>query len=1269
MTSSLSDLSSAPTLGVGRRNQPKKQSSSFSGFDIDESLFESSSSTTKKKDSVGVSGVSEPAGGVSTTSSHSSFDALLGGTSGGNRQTKDGFNPTAAALGGMNKSKDIKKKDDFDPLADILGEDWGREAAPGNKTRGGAAPAGNSNTNTQFGTRPRGGGPMASTTPPISRTPPVEKKEPDPMEDLSIDDDQLRELMEQNAKLEQELASRYEEPEKKKETEYIAATAKEPELLLKKDPKLSGGMTASTSTESASYDFSTKNTNDAAPHGLSSSLTSQSHAHSSGAAPPFLDTLEENSEEEAAAAYTPAPRVGPGRALPAGGGISSYHVHNGALGNNPTIEEESQASTTPRTHTPPAVAAVVSSTDHGGGFGRRSITDEGSNLLREGSHEGGVGGGGGFGRRHSSVNEGSGNKQIGRKPKTQLDAKDFDSFLDEFVNAADPPKETAPPAPQGQKISDAETSEQVDAGQGPTLSEGAFTTDWSPPVRKRGVAAAVPKGRPRGGETRTSSNPKESHADLPMFEDKAAPPAESHIGATQSGASAHAPIVGNTSIGAYPVSTGATPFSSTTTNLPSSGSYHTTGHSAAPAFSSAGAGTSAHTPAQPHQQYSSSGSGGAQPPGPQSSTHNVTELRTEIGRLTGILAFMEAKAVKLQDELDQSANEKRKKVIQLEEERALDRSRWELEQKRLEAEITRLHESVLEEQRRGKELKIRQKEMIDLERQEVRRDWDQRMKDETARLRRQASQEQEHIETRHRRHVESLTDQHAREMESVRVASRSSVELVTVMDRVQDTTVQVESLARRLDGAKSNQEDSLKMQLDQRERNVAAMERHCQERLQEVEAQRRKLTHLIDSMKDDRASSEDQVQHARERVDRDHQRVLELLTTTKEKDQQSLALLDEQRAQLEDERRRFEGEKEASMSREKEIKNENEATLRRLKKERESLDALRRVVEQAEMNCGRRIQESETIVTSEKRNMMVDLEVLAERERVLKMELDALATKRHYVQVEAARVEEEGARVRLFAAEVHKRSEEICVFYEETRHAKEESQRLHNEVMDSERQIASEKANLKSLHTLVEGQRLELLKETTVRLERRENNPTFLPPQGPTPQQVQMQMHMQPNPQEMPALPPPPPTFWMPPPTPIISHEELENQLQKWSRTSEQNRERINEFENRIVECQTATPPFPSSRQVTARDRITSSLADDYNRARTDPHRANVGLRPIPIPLNDAPFEAHQPNFTLVSDDHIHMRGYCTPPPDMIPTASLRTLEPLPSEAEADESR
>merc|ERR1719193_1959793 len=136
---------------------------------------------------------------------------------------------------------------------------------------------------------------MASTTPPISRTPPVtvEKKEPDPMEDLSIDDDQLRELMEQNAKLEQELASRYEEPEKKKETETIAATAKEPELLLKKDPKLSGGMTASTN-ESASYDFSTKNTNDAAPHGLSSSLTSQSHAHSSGAAPPFLDTLEEN---------------------------------------------------------------------------------------------------------------------------------------------------------------------------------------------------------------------------------------------------------------------------------------------------------------------------------------------------------------------------------------------------------------------------------------------------------------------------------------------------------------------------------------------------------------------------------------------------------------------------------------------------------------------------------------------------------------------------------------------------------------------------------------------------------------------------------------------------------------------------------------------------------------------------------------------------------------------------------------------------------------
>lgn len=414
-------------------------------------------------------GVSESAGGATS----SSLDALLGGSSsasGGNRNnTKDGYiNATAAALGGMNKNKDKKIKDDFDPLADILGEDWAREPAAG-KTRGVGAigAAGNTNANAnQFGTRPRSGGgattmASASTTPPISRTPPLmEKKEPDPMEDLSIDDDQLRELMEQNAKLEQELASRYEEPkEKKKETEINMATVAE-ELLLKKDP--SGGMNASAES-AASYglgDFSAKkNTNDAS-HGLSS-VSSQSHAHSSGAGAPYLDTLEENSEEEAEAEYTPAPRVGPGRAHSAVGGKSSYHTI-GALGNNPTIEEESQQasiSAPSSTHTPPPVAAAVaapavSSTDHGTGssssFGRRHSTDDGSNLL-PGSQEGAVGGGGGgFGRRHS-LNEGSGNKQIGRKPKTQIDAKDFDSFLDEFVNAADSPKETAPPAPQGQK--------------------------------------------------------------------------------------------------------------------------------------------------------------------------------------------------------------------------------------------------------------------------------------------------------------------------------------------------------------------------------------------------------------------------------------------------------------------------------------------------------------------------------------------------------------------------------------------------------------------------------------------------------------------------------------------------------------------------------------------------------------------------------------------------------------------------------------------------
>jgi len=1030
-------------------------------------------------------------------------------------------------------------------------------------------------------------------TPPASKTPPVQPDpSTDPM-DISFDDEQLRELMEQNEKLEKELASRL-EPKKEAQQE-------------EKKPVLTAAAGASASSTASPY--------------LPTSFESKKEGISGSSQAPFLDMVEENSEEEAAGQWDA--NLGFGRSLPPGAGGPSLGVTA-----SPASEEEPTA----RAHQ----AAPQDSSASTGAPGMDKAPAAGGATA--------------FGRR------GGEQKLVGRKKEAT--GLDFDSFLDEFVKdttTTDSPLETTPqaaqkPSPHDQPQSAGDTTPPPTvAAEVPSLSQDAFTTDWSPPTRKR---AAAPKGRPRG----EPSNTKQQEPDLgglPIFEEKNNTP-----GVGTDGASAMTNMPGGSG------ETKNVRTQSATSTDPTSREF-TLEEGASTSSSTMrqserrkmnmmrGEGSSAYgddskTIFQPQAPRNAATSSSAAVSG----TQNVTELRVEIGRLTGLLAFTEAKAAKLQDELDQSAHEKRKKVIQMEEERAIDRGRWEIEQRRLESEVKRLHESVVEEQRRANELKTRQKEMIDVERQDIRRECDQRMKDETARLRRQAAQEQEHMEIRHRRHVESLSDQHAREMDGVRVASKSSVELTTVMDRVQDTTVQVESLARRLDSAKAVQEDSVKNQLDQRERNVASMERHCQDKLAEVEAQRRKLTQVIDSMKDDRSSGEAQVKHARERLDRDHERVLELLATTKEREQASRTLLDEQRAQFEEERRAFEIEKEAGLSREKELRNENEATMRKLKKERDALDALRRTVEQAEMNCGRRIQESETIVTSERRNLMVDLEVLAERERAVRSELEAVETKQAHLQVEAARVHEEGTRVRLFAAELHQKSEDICALYQHANKAKEESQKLHAEVRDSEKHIASEKSNLQSLHTLVEHQRLELMKETTVYWERRDLNPRQLPRPAPVAPTEAPAPLMQPNPQEMPQVPP---TFWAPPPAAMTSHEELENQLQEWTRKSVETKDRISQLENNLGDYQTSTPPFPSSWPPSGRDKI--STPHDSDREKTDPYGTDPGLHRIPIPF-DATFEAHRPNYP---QDRREPRSGATTPP-MIPSTSLRTLDPLPSE-------
>eukprot|EP00397_Hematodinium_sp_SG-2012_P001905 GEMP01001910.1.p1 GENE.GEMP01001910.1~~GEMP01001910.1.p1 ORF type:complete len:1049 (+),score=314.21 GEMP01001910.1:341-3148(+) len=781
------------------------------------------------------------------------------------------------------------------------------------------------------------------------------------------------------------------------------------------------------------------------------------------------------------------------------------------------------------------------------------------------------------------------------RPREKMDKSDFDSFLDDFANAEQASDtgtpQHQPPLSEVPSAAGAPTTPQQTQHK---LPSNAFTAEWDPPPRRRSVVSMTNVLSTSSGP---SNKPLPTKHDLFSSDDQLP-----HMAASE----------------AAPFS--ASPSLSARDSPPPPLPLYESGISALSLQDN----PESQIPTQKAFERRKLFGGVIEDPKSfrtlpgVASTAAVAELKAESGRLTGLLAAAESKARRLQEELDASAADKRKRILDIEEERVSDRERWEVQQRRLEADVQRLHDNMSEEHRRFADLKKRQKETLDVEREELKREWEHKVREEKERVRKAMQEENEQLAQRHRRHVESLTEQHSRELEVMRVQTRSSVDFTDVLDRMADTSLQVESLARRLDGSASLHEDSVKAQLEIRERNVKQLERFCEEKLAEVEQQRRKVTAVLEQMQDDRSVGESQQEQQRERLDRDHQRVLDILAAAKEKERLTALREEEERAQLEEERRRFKLEEENTRNELNQIKSENDVTRRKLIKERDALDNLRRQVEQANMNCQRRINETETLVASERRNLMVDLEVIGERERALKNEIEVLEQRRQNCEMEELRIAEETKRLSIFAAEISHKSEDICSLYQMASAVKSESQRLHGEMVENKREMMSEKTNLKSLHTLVEHQRLQLMQETTVQFSRDVIQPSQIAPPVLSDSQNQ------------PDIPMIQTTSWAQPP-PKMKRENLESQLEEWRHASEQTRERIAQ--------------------------VSSTLKQVHPNLHL-PLRATVGrdISPFP-PLSGLPIPSHMETMDGMTPD-----GMETPPQDLAPSQSLRTLEPLPSD-------
>jgi len=296
-----------------------------------------------------------------------------------------------------------------------------------------------------------------------------------------------------------------------------------------------------------------------------------------------------------------------------------------------------------------------------------------------------------------------------------------------------------------------------------------------------------------------------------------------------------------------------------------------------------------------------------------------------------------------------------------------------------------------------------------------------------------------------------------------------------LVEQVQTSVAQVEKMSKRVEGEKSLEWSVRERQLEAREKNVREMEARLAAQTKEVEEQRRKVSELVRHMEDSQTDDRSALSVERERLEKEHCRLLELQQSVREADRTNKEALKHAWAQLEDERRAFQQEQLRSHSEANVRKEEIELQERRVRQELERLKDVHAQVETARQNASRRIRETEATVANERRCLMNDLEIFEEKRRVFAAEVQKLDVERRTFQEDKENFEKEVANVGNMAAEVQRRSEQLKTVKEQTDEAYNEIQRVRGQLQEERNAHATDFERLKTMQTLVEQQRLQLL--------------------------------------------------------------------------------------------------------------------------------------------------------------------------------------------------
>ncbi|CAD7935571.1 unnamed protein product [Amoebophrya sp. A120] len=492
-------------------------------------------------------------------------------------------------------------------------------------------------------------------------------------------------------------------------------------------------------------------------------------------------------------------------------------------------------------------------------------------------------------------------------------------------------------------------------------------------------------------------------------------------------------------------------------------------------------------------------------------TNTIKQLKLDLVQANAELQEQSLKAKRLENEITEQdlkqKQQKEKQKLELESER----ERFDLEKKRLENELDRVKTVHAEEIRHLQESKRMLTESLDLEKEQCRRDEQRKGREECERLKRQFLDDQGENEKRHQRQVQIIRESTEKEIETIRNSASSGVQINSLLERVHDTTFQMDLLQKKIESQRSAEDQLREQGLDNREKMIRATEKQLQEQSKEVETQRKKMTDLINRMEAELAQQQlhanEHATVASERLEREHARLLEMQRSLKEERAKQYEETKVERLRLE--------EKEVLLNQKLQQQTEEfEQKHRAVTEKEERVKKLENAIESSKLNCERRIKESEVLISSERKNLLLELERFEEKKRDFVLKEEQFKQAQGKLEGEKMKFEEDVARVKELAEKAENRRKQVEKMYLEGCEMREEAKQVHGKIVQDRALRDGEIGRLKALQQMIERQRLELVQDASVRVAG--GNPSSLQPgggggggHGHAPSRLMMSQHQQ----------------------------------------------------------------------------------------------------------------------------------------------------------------